>query len=572
MKFTVTSQGRQFDRLGIMYLGGVEVFRTSTAEPTPAGIVWTYVKEMQQYNALWNASQEIVFALPNIVNDVYTGPLVTNLTATFFTAPESPATADKILAIAGNPSGTWGAAFQIPDNGPASAALLFPQNVERAVVSLSACGQQAEEFWYTNVFNNDTDTFSDTVGELAGFSPFREVQLLLDGRLAGVSWPFPVVFTGGIVPGFWRPIVGIDAFDLRQHEIDVTPWLPLLCDGSSHTFEIRIRGLNDNNTLSETVGSFWLVTGTVFLFLDKAGSSTTGSMDFSTSIPAPQISTSSSITLNSTGANDTLTYTTDVSRQLSISSTITTSSGTRSVSWTQALFYSSLNVLSNNGFTQHTSQNTTGSDQALPIAYSNIYHYPITVKSTLLTTPNITNIKGSITHGLDLNVSGPAIFPSGIDNFNHSTTPTTFSPSQSNLQPPSQSPPPANLLPPSFNGSTLSTTQSATGEFYSTGNSNTSLSFGTTTQNFSFAGLDGSNGGGAPFELYRRRIKAVNGSVGEDEEMLVGQGEGQVLAVPAMLLNSPAEQQFPAVVSVRASLGRGRGLRKEELQLQGGAG
>lgn len=41
---TVTSAGRQFDRLGIIYMGDIEVFRTSTAEPTANGIIWTYLK------------------------------------------------------------------------------------------------------------------------------------------------------------------------------------------------------------------------------------------------------------------------------------------------------------------------------------------------------------------------------------------------------------------------------------------------------------------------------------------------------------------------------------------------
>lgn len=41
---TVVSAGRQFDRLGIIYLGDIEVFRTSTAEPTANGIIWTYLK------------------------------------------------------------------------------------------------------------------------------------------------------------------------------------------------------------------------------------------------------------------------------------------------------------------------------------------------------------------------------------------------------------------------------------------------------------------------------------------------------------------------------------------------
>ena len=173
-----------------------------------------------------------------------------------------------------------------------------------------------------------------------------EVQLLIDGQLAGVSWPFPIIFTGGIVPGFWRPIVGIDAFDLRQHEIDVTPWLPLLCDGASHTFEIRVAGLNDDGaghaTLSEVVGSYWVVTGTIFLFLGQDGSVTTGT---STSIdtPLPKIEISSSITTNSTGANETLEYSTAVSRDIIVTSTVKSSNGTRNASWTQSLSYNNFN-------------------------------------------------------------------------------------------------------------------------------------------------------------------------------------------------------------------------------------
>ena len=36
---------QEFDTsTGIVYLGDYEVFRTSTAEPTPEGIRWTYLK------------------------------------------------------------------------------------------------------------------------------------------------------------------------------------------------------------------------------------------------------------------------------------------------------------------------------------------------------------------------------------------------------------------------------------------------------------------------------------------------------------------------------------------------
>lgn len=204
MNFTVAVKGRQFDRLGFMYLGDTEVFRTSTAEPTIDGVVWMYVKEMQQYNVLWHEPQKIIFDIDNVVDSTYTGILNTTLTATFFTIPDSPATADTILPISSKSSANnLGSVFQIP-NQNASTAYTLPNNVERAVVSLAYCGQIDEEFWYSNVFNSDVDTFANTTGSLLGSGTWREVQLLIDGQLVGVAWPFPIIFTGGIVPGFWR--------------------------------------------------------------------------------------------------------------------------------------------------------------------------------------------------------------------------------------------------------------------------------------------------------------------------------------------------------------------------------
>ena len=197
MNFTVTTRGRQFDRLGLMFLGDVEVFRTSTAEPNANGIAWTYIKEMQQYDVLWKADQKIIFDLGNLIDSTYTGAYNTTLTATFFTIPGSPTTADFILPISARQSSVdQSSAFQVPGQN-ASVTYTLPQNIKRAVVSLLACGQSTEEFWYTNVFTSEENTFAGSTGALYGGSPWREVQLLIDGQLAGVSWPFPIIFTGG---------------------------------------------------------------------------------------------------------------------------------------------------------------------------------------------------------------------------------------------------------------------------------------------------------------------------------------------------------------------------------------
>lgn len=189
MNFTVVSEGRQFDRLALMYLNDTEVWRTSTAEPTTApGIRWTYLKDMTEYLSLWNEPQKLIFDLGNLITDIYTGDFNTTLTAIFFldtslalaTAPP----ADLIIPISARRSATDGVSqFTLPaDNATTTiAAGAFPRHATRAVFAVSATGQAAEEFWWSNLPQSSANTFAATAGAFPGFSPWREVQVLLDG-------------------------------------------------------------------------------------------------------------------------------------------------------------------------------------------------------------------------------------------------------------------------------------------------------------------------------------------------------------------------------------------------------
>lgn len=251
---SVVSQGRQFDRLAIMYLNDTEVWRTSTAEPVaPPGIRWEYHKDMTPYLSFWKTPQKVIFDLGNLIDDTYNGTFNATLTATFFrsdarTAAAAPA--DLIIPITGR-NGSQAvnpvSAFVVPDQEARVTVAAFPRNANRAVLSVSACGQAAEEFWWTNLLQSDVAAFNDSAAGMAyGYSPFREVQALIDGKLAGVTWPFPVIFTGGVVPTLHRPVVGLQAFDMREHEMDITPWLPLLCDGNPHSVSFVVSGLQDD--------------------------------------------------------------------------------------------------------------------------------------------------------------------------------------------------------------------------------------------------------------------------------------------------------------------------------------
>lgn len=244
-------------------------------------IYWDYQKDMTIFDALLKKEQKVIFSLDNVYSDVYTGAFDVTLEAIYYNDhyasrldPADIIYPISLLASDRNASSV----FSLPDdNGTVS--VTFPRNTKRAVVSILASGNGNEEFWYQNVPSQYVNTFPDNEGWLFGYSAFREIELLIDGNLAGVSWPCPILFTGGVDPGFWRPIAGYDAYDLPTFEVDVTPWLPLLADGKLHEFALKVVGY-DSEVQGHvgTVGENWYVTGSVFIWTDEAGHQTTGTV------------------------------------------------------------------------------------------------------------------------------------------------------------------------------------------------------------------------------------------------------------------------------------------------------
>ncbi|OJD34976.1 peptide-n4-(n-acetyl-beta-glucosaminyl)asparagine amidase a [Diplodia corticola] len=498
---TVTSRGRQFDRLALMYFNDTEIFRTSTAEPTPNGIVWTYIKDMSALTPLFREPQKIIFDLGNLIDDTYTGSFNTTLTASFYADPESSFTpADVVLPVSARRSSTDSAsAFNLPADN-ATNALSLPRNVDRAVFSISANGQSTEEFWWANVLSSDVSAFGSAT-TLYGFSPWREVQLYIDGALAGVVWPFPVIFTGGVAPGFWRPIVGIDAFDLKEDQIDITPWLPLLCDGLDHSFEIRVTGLNDTGTgeasPSGTVGSYWVVTGKLFLWLARDASAVTTGTAPTVIVPAPSIAVSS-VTggTGPNGTNATLDYTVAVSRHFSVYSTVVTSAGASNVSWTQTLSFSNVGNFSDVGNVQITNQKTTGLDRVASGLSSSIfertYSYPLWAYTGYAESDSNFSIDAALDRGKYITTIGASAFPLGLEDYGTNAT-----------------------------GTILADRQNGTATYLSVSSpSAQSFSAGTTEQDVAFSASDVQ--GEDEKLLYHRHIIASNGTLVQDDEELYG--------------------------------------------------
>ncbi|KAF1987965.1 hypothetical protein K402DRAFT_329612 [Aulographum hederae CBS 113979] len=552
MNFTVTSSGRQFDRLALMYLDDTEVWRTSTSEPTTNGIIWTYVKDMTSFLPIWKQPAKLIFDLGNIIDDTYTGPFNTTLTATFFTEEGGDPPADLIIPISARRSPTNGAsAFVVPEM-EARDTLVLPRNMKRAVFTISACGQATEEFWWSNVLSSNTDTFGPNA-TLYGYSPWRELQLLIDGQMAGMAWPFPVIFTGGIVPGFWRPIAGIDTYDLKEDEIDITAWLPLLSDGKEHEFEILVAGLNDNGKgqaeITTTVGDNWVVTGKIFAWLDEPGSITTGEMG-AKEFPPPTFS-ASQVTggLNQT-VNETLRYQVLAQRSLSVTSKVKTSEGEKEVSWSQTASYSNIGNFTNLGNSQVTDQTTSGADVS-SLGYSRRYTYPIRVLNAFddqtASGGNMT-INGTIDRSKDLQVIGNSVIYKPLSTF------------------PSDGPGAVNqAILAGYKGYSIKDRQNASATFFTWPKAKQSFSSGSTWQTLVFGGLeidgDGIGAKTVPVvkkdaQLYTRSIKSNNSTVVQDFEQPAFLG-----AKAAVGLARVADADEFEFLGVQDVLNRGPGFR-----------
>ncbi|CAI9088266.1 OLC1v1022552C1 [Oldenlandia corymbosa var. corymbosa] len=316
LEIQVSCQGEQYDRIAGVWLSGRELIRTSTAEPTEDGIFWVVRKDVTRYSSLL-AQENLTLSmmLENIVNDYFTGVYQVNVTFLYYdTSPHpapAPATApapdpdsfDPLIVIPGedefyyrtsrklksveyplsfevnyekgsfelydrpadlilpiSSSGIDGFWFRIQNESDIhSKRVEIPPNTYRAVIEVFSSAHGDDEFWYSN----PPDAYLLNVeakesGSKRGHGAYREVLVKIDGDLVGSVVPFPVIFTGGINPLFWEPVVGIGAFDLPSYDLELTPFLGLLLDGKPHSFTFEVAdGI-----------SFWLVDANLHLWLD----------------------------------------------------------------------------------------------------------------------------------------------------------------------------------------------------------------------------------------------------------------------------------------------------------------
>lgn len=268
LSWTASSKGRQYDRLAGLWIGGAEVLRTSTPEPDPSGITWHFDRDITEFSPLLHGPQPFVVDLGNVVNETYTGPYDVEVTITYYQADRAhpaPRQADVVVPLAADAKQPgWQA---LPDGKSYTAQVSVPANTEKLTAEIYARGGGCEEFWWSNVPTELAKAYPQA--GLCGGGTYREVEVKVDGRPAGVVAPYSVIYTGGVAPMLWRPISAIDAIVTLPYTIDLSPFVGTLTDGKQHTVElVPPHGIVDN----------WTLGGNLFATTDPGVHRVTGSV------------------------------------------------------------------------------------------------------------------------------------------------------------------------------------------------------------------------------------------------------------------------------------------------------
>lgn len=187
-------------------------------------------EDLTGYAALLGTERPVEMLIGNVVDDTYTGVLDVQVSLTFYPGRAPAGGASDVLGLAG----------QHNEGTAVVGELTVPANTERLVADVYATGSGGgcEEFWYL------TTPTGAPYSCPAERGPYREVQVRIDGTLAGVAAPYPHVYTGGWSnPFLWYVIPAPRAFDIQPVRFDLTPFVGRLTDGAAHRVEVSVLGV-----------------------------------------------------------------------------------------------------------------------------------------------------------------------------------------------------------------------------------------------------------------------------------------------------------------------------------------
>ncbi len=284
--FSVTP-GRQFDRTAYLFLGNANIFYGTTPEPSSTlGPSWEVQRDVTDLSSFLESPQTGTMNIGNVVNSTYTGIIKGSGSLYFYPYPhrhhgheEHHRHSQDIPSLVIPLNSGNGPALLHSGSDLLSKTLTFPTNMTHLYLDVIAQSQSGDEFWYTCVPD-------DLAGELesCGGTGFRQVEVFIDGSLAGLAPVSPWIYTGGVDPFLWTPIPGVQTLNFKPYRVNLTPFAGALDDGAQHTVGIAV--YNANN--------YFLVSAKLLAFQDPRVKQFSGAV-LEDNVPAPNPTTSNSI-------------------------------------------------------------------------------------------------------------------------------------------------------------------------------------------------------------------------------------------------------------------------------------
>lgn len=189
--------GIQYDRTANFWLGPVNIYFGTTAEPSPnLGPSWHIENDLTEYSTIFYAAQSGQADIGNTLCCGLTSTIFASASLQFYplaSGQTAPVAADVVLPLSAGPSG--GTVALGSTSSTLAGTFTMPTNIQSAYLDVYAQSQSADEFWYTCV---PTDVATEL--QSCSNTGFRETEISIDGQPAGVAPVFPWIFTGGIDP------------------------------------------------------------------------------------------------------------------------------------------------------------------------------------------------------------------------------------------------------------------------------------------------------------------------------------------------------------------------------------